>query len=187
MSMGKSFLYKKHDRVTSFERHKQVELKNPQPFRTLMAQFAVPPGKYAVIPLVSQLKDPSSRYQLRLHFHCAPEKVKLHSEQPSKRIHEYSPPGDNPDRNMLFRADNGRPLAAFDMKAMVPYSLDALLNARANAPKHGRGPEQRQRVGTIEATIAQNKRDFHTRNVFYEDGAKSEASVQSRLVSQEDR
>lgn len=90
--MGKSLLVKKNERVTAFEPNKEVVMRTCKPFRTIVANFAVMPGKYSVMPLVQNFNDPSrSRYSLRLYFNCEPDKIKLHSNEPSIRVLEYIP------------------------------------------------------------------------------------------------
>ena len=69
----------------------------------------------------------------------------------------------------------------FAKKVMVPYSLDALLNAKANSKKTLKSTST-----SLEATIAKNKNNFEIQNVFYEDNGKGEeAQKQHRLVSSE--
>ena len=52
MNMGKGLIVKKNERVTTFEPTKEVVMRNCKPFRTIVAQFSVMPGKYSVMPLV---------------------------------------------------------------------------------------------------------------------------------------
>ena len=96
------------------------------------------PGKYSVMPLVQDLDDPSSsRYSLRLYFNCEPEKIKLHSEEPSVRVLEYINERARGGRNPLFTADEGSHVSmarnAFARKVMTPYTLDGIVNTKANA------------------------------------------------------
>ena len=60
---------------------------------------------------------------------------------------------------------------AFARKVMIPYSLDAIINIK-KPPKKGAttGP------ATLDATIAQNKKNFEKSNVFYEDSMKGSAA-----------
>ena len=70
---------------------------------------------------------------------------------------------------------------AFARKVMTPYTLDAILNTK-KPPKKGAsmGPV------TLDATIAQNKKNFEKSNVFYEDSAKGSAAQNAhKLVSAE--
>lgn len=171
MSMGKSLLVKRNERVTAYEPNKEVALRSAKPFRTIVVQFEVLPGKYSVIPLVENITNPSSsRYSLRLYFNCEPDKIKLHSEEPAIRVLEYIPERARSGRNPLFMADEGSHVSlarnAFARKVMTPYTLDGIVNTIANAKK------PRSTTSSIEATIAANKKNFETKNVFYEDNAK---------------
>ena len=79
--MGKGLLVKKNERVTAFDPTKEIFMRPCKPFRTMVANFSVLPGKYSVIPIVQNFNDPSkSRYSLRLYFNCEPDKINLHSE-----------------------------------------------------------------------------------------------------------
>ena len=160
-----------------------------KPFRTVVANFNVLPGKYSVIPLVHNFADPSaSRYSLRLYFNCEPDKIKFHSEEPCIRVLEYLQQNamGSSGRNPAFSAGEGSHAGvarnAFARKVMVPYSLDAVINV-VKPKKKGASTSG---VTTVEQTIAAAKKQFETKNVFYEDNAKGASSAQShKLVSAE--
>lgn len=62
----------------------------------------------------------------------------------------------------------------------MPYSLDAIINVVKPAKKGKAG------VTTVDQTIAAAKKQFETKNVFYEDNAKGTSGQQShKLVSAE--
>ena len=87
MSMGKGHIVKKNERVTAYEPNKEVALRQTKPFRTIVVQFSVLPGKYSVMPLVQNLNDPlTSRYSLRLYFNCEPDKIGFHSDEPKVTV-----------------------------------------------------------------------------------------------------
>ena len=68
----------------------------------------------------------------------------------------------------------------FARKVMVPYSLDGLVNTVKVSKKAIQG------VATIDQTIALAKKQFETKNVFYEDNAKGSADQKAhKLVSAE--
>ena len=52
MSMGKGQNVRKGERVTAYEPTREVVMRGCKPFRTIVANFSVLPGKYSVIPLV---------------------------------------------------------------------------------------------------------------------------------------
>ena len=54
---------------------------------------------------------------------------------------------------------------AFARKVMTPYSLDGLIKAKKGTTGAG--------VTTLDAKIANNKKSFASKNVFYEDNDKS--------------
>ena len=88
--MGKGLIVKKNEKVTAHEVNKQVYMRNCKPFRTIVAQFSVLPGKYSVMPLTLNFNNPeTSRYSLRLYFNCEPDKIKFHSDEPLIRVMEY--------------------------------------------------------------------------------------------------
>ena len=57
MSMGKGSIVRKNELVSSYEPSKEIAQQPPRPYRTISVPFSVGPGKYAVIPLLSDLKD----------------------------------------------------------------------------------------------------------------------------------
>ena len=82
MSMGKGSIVRKNEVVTSYEPSKEIVQQPPRPYRSIAVPFTVGPGKYAVIPLLSGLKDETSRYSLRLYFNCEPHKIQFYSQEP---------------------------------------------------------------------------------------------------------
>lgn len=71
---------------------------------------------------------------------------------------------------------------AFSRKVMTPYTLDGIVNTK-------KLPKRVSKSGTtsMEATIAMNKKQFETKNVFYEDNAAKGTSNREsyKLVSSE--
>ena len=59
---------------------------------------------------------------------------------------------------------------------MVPYSIDSIINKKAN-----QASLKSASVSTTEQTIARNKKQFETMNIFYEDGAKGGVSTKTKL------
>ena len=90
MSMGKGQNVRKGERVTAYEPTREVVMRGCKPFRTIVANFSVLPGKYSVIPLVQNFGDPAaSRFSLRLYFNCEPDKIGFHSDEKPIRVLEY--------------------------------------------------------------------------------------------------
>ena len=184
MEVGNRNSVKEGGQVCSFEPNKEKAQKQPKPFRTIVVQFAVPPGKYAVIPLVLNCPNPeASRYSLRLYFDCQQDAIKLHSNEPVRTVLQYMADR-GPARNPNFAADEGSHISvardAFARKVMTPYSLDGIINSLDLKKK------KKVSASTIEMTIATNKKNFETKNMFYEDNAMGNKSQnQHKLVSGE--
>ena len=71
MGMGKSINVRENEKVANYDPNKEIVQRATRPFRTIVVQFGVLPGKYSVIPLVQNLSDPGqSRYTLRLYFNA---------------------------------------------------------------------------------------------------------------------
>jgi len=105
MNMGKGLIVKKNEFVTSYEPKKEIVHQPAKPFRTMQVSFTVMPGKYAVIPVMTGIKDVTSRYTLKLYFHCEPNKIKFHSEEMNRPILDFIARARNgPPRNKDFMA-----------------------------------------------------------------------------------
>ena len=108
MNMGKGLIVKKNEFVASYEPKKEIVQRPAKPFRTIVVSFAVMPGKYAIIPIMSGIKDETSRYSLKLFFNCDPNKIHFHSEEPIFKNIEYIDRATNrKNRNPLFMAKKG--------------------------------------------------------------------------------
>lgn len=91
LDMGKSTIVRDGEMAGAGRaKNTEIAMRSTKPFRQFVVQFAVMPGKYAVIPLVGNQRDTSSgRYSLRLYFNCENDKIKLHSREPVIRVLEY--------------------------------------------------------------------------------------------------
>ena len=176
--MGSGLIVKQNERVTSYNPDMEVYHRGTQPFKTVVVQFQVSVGKYSVIPLVMNQRNPLERYSLRMYFNTEPDKVKFHSNEPAIRILDFIQ-GRGNVRNPLFQADEKSMVQVATnlvaKKIMVPYTLDTFLNEKANKAKKTSG------VTTTEQTIAKNKKDFEKMNVYYEDNAKGGASSLAKV------
>ena len=133
-------------------------------------------------------KNPEAHYSLTVYFQCEPNKIKLHSTEPHAKVLDYAPER-KAGRNPLFMAGDRSPVNPatnpFAKKVMAPYTLDSLLNGKANQGL--KKAKITTNVQTIDLTMAANKKKFEQRNVFYEDNAKGSASAFSKLISQENK
>ena len=177
-------IVKENEFVTTHDPTKEIVYRPPKPFRTIVVSFSVMPGKYAVIPILSGIKDQTSRYTLRLYFGSEKGKIQFHSKEPKIEVLQYiDRTTGSKCRNPLFMAEKSSKFSAtnpnnpFARKVMVPYSLDGIINT-VKVPK--------SRTQTVETEIAKNKKNFEQSTVFYEDNAKGSVSSQKKLFNAAD-
>lgn len=190
MKLGAGLIVKPNEKVANYDQNKEVALRNTKPFKTCVLQFSVLPGKYAIIPLLMDQKNAETHYSLTVYFQCEPNKIKLHSGEPHAKVLEYAPER-KAGRNPLFMAGDRSPVNPatnqFAKKVMAPYTLDSLLNGKANQTGKKGTQITKKNIQTIDLTMAANKKKFEQRNIFYEDNAKGSVSASSKLISQENQ
>ena len=97
----------------------------------------------------------------------------MHSSEPKVCILNYIDEAGRVERNPFFSAGKNSPVrvnkSIFAAKVMSPYSLDELINTVRISKRGPAAPG----TTTLDATIAENKKKFETKNVFYEDNQKA--------------
>ena len=68
---------------------------------------------------------------------------------------------------------------AFARKVMIPYALDGIINTVKTSKN---ALSTKGQVATIDQTIANAKKQFETKNVFYEDNAKGSAQQKAHKI-----
>jgi hypothetical protein len=122
-SLGKSLVVKQFEKVSAFDEKKLIAFKQTEPFRTLVCQFTIQSGKYALLPLTES--DMQGFYKLRLYFNTEEANINFHSEYSRTTVLSFGK-----SRSTLF-ANPQIKQNALTRQAMTPYSLDSLLNKPA--------------------------------------------------------